>query len=240
MQFIPGAKLLSLLTILFSVAIDNARSCSCALSHPQEEFCSPSTDAVMLIKTRSAEKKWTKNVYFKNPDGKINYGMPPMIHYYTRIRKIFKLKDNTTGVSKDSDRLTIVTPSLGSLCGVELKPNTKYLVSGVIVDGKLDISLCSVLTKDWRWVSLVQKKNLRYLYETNCDCEILSNNDVEANQVVHTSCFWSKISEMGKCQERHSACILDKNSTTGGCKWQRNRHMKECMAEAKGLKQRLP
>lgn len=220
---------------LLVVFIDVTMSCSCISTHPQEKFCY--ADFVMQVtlkkegkpiykkyKTTVTRNGVTKEKFFKESRAE-------EIQFYATIHRIFKLTNATEGLlTPDTRRVHLYTPGSESLCGVELNVNTKYLISGTVYDGKLTLDICTSWLSPWAWVSKIQRKNLQSRYADNCECQIVTVpflNDKSANSA---SCLFKSFGMYKDCYERESACILDKNSSTGECKWHNNKHMKKCRA----------
>jgi len=64
-----------------------------------------------------------------------------------------------------------VTAGSSSMCGVDLKLEETYLITGKVVAGQASINLCNYITP-WAHLSVRQKKGFRLLYRQGCSCEV--------------------------------------------------------------------
>lgn len=220
--------------------IDVVTGCSCMQGHPQTHFCE--ADFVMIVRLRGEGEviyKKEKVEMFNTTVSKNQVTIqryPVDMKYNVNILKVFKVNNNTFGFSKNSTVAEIHTGPNEAMCGITLAQRTKYLTAGYYYDGQLMISLCGWNTP-WAWVSKIQKKGLRSIYEKNCDCSAMnarfvSHKDVDV-KLGDNTCTWEPSRRDGECYERHSACVHDTNSSTGGCKWHRNQRLKQCREESK-------
>jgi hypothetical protein len=65
----------------------------------------------------------------------------------------------------------LVTAGSSSMCGVDLKPEETYLISGKVVAGQASINLCNYIIP-WAQTTVRQKKGFRLLYRQGCACEV--------------------------------------------------------------------
>ena len=65
----------------------------------------------------------------------------------------------------------LVTAGSSSMCGVDLRPEETYLITGKVVAGQASINLCNYITP-WAHLSVRQKKGFRLLYRQGCSCEV--------------------------------------------------------------------
>ncbi|KAL4225802.1 Metalloproteinase inhibitor 3 [Mactra antiquata] len=214
--------------ILFYI-IDGIQGCSCSRPHLQNNFCN--ADFVMKVRLRGeGEYQYKKTLV--NVDGSsepVEHRHPIGFIYNVKILNIYKLNENDAGLTINSSAAVIHTPPNDGLCKVDLSIRTKYLVTGTISDGELWIYLCSWGTP-WAWITKSQKKYLKFTYAKNCDCKPMEDF-YRGSTLDESKCYWKSNSRHGECYERHTACIIDKNSTTGGCKWHRNKRLRTCRAE---------
>jgi hypothetical protein len=65
----------------------------------------------------------------------------------------------------------LVTAGSSSMCGVDLRREETYLITGKVVAGQASINLCNYITP-WAHLSIRQKKGFRLLYRQGCSCEV--------------------------------------------------------------------
>lgn len=220
-----------LFVVLLIVAVSYTDGCSCLLSHKQDLYCN--SDFVLQVKVKHEEIIYAKREIF-TAENKSSIERHPVSRKYTvRIRKVFKIKENKLGLSKNSTGAVMHTPYHDATCGVELQPKQKYITAGYYSGDELSLNICGWV-EPWSKLSKMQKRHLRSLYETNCDCTVVN---IRANGHWQKSkneiCDWDAYSDDGDCYDRQSACIHNKNSVLGECKWQRNNHLKACRKEVK-------
>lgn len=223
--------LLSLVLCLI-VGIDYSIACTCTWSHAQEHFCK--ADYVMRIRLTSPERYIYKKYKVSEVDAATN-NTQSTIHrtllgkqYNVRVKKIYKITENTFGFTKNTTTAQLHTAASDSACGVRLEKMRDYLVSGFYASGKLHISLCGWV-KPWPWISKQQTKYLKLVYAANCDCEISDPYMPKEIHVKDRECQWEASQKTNECYERESACIHDSNSVTSACKWHRNFNLRECI-----------
>lgn len=222
--------------ILLIAAIDYSHGCSCLKSHKQEYYCQ--ADFVLQVKVKDEEVIYGKTeVVHTDPvtgENQSEIERNPVSRKYTvKIRKVFKVKENEFGLTRNSTVATMHTSYYDATCGVELKPTMKYITAGNFYEDQLSLNLCGWV-EPWSGLSKVQKRNLHSLYEDNCDCKVVN---IRANghwkKSKNELCDWDGFSDDGDCYDRESACVHNKNSVIGACKWHRNNRLKACRKEVK-------
>lgn len=230
-----------LLLLIAATSVSHIEACSCLQSHLQSLYCD--ADFVMQVRLRGPPEEIYRKEETEDFDETSNSYRTfinrrvTAIKYNVKIRQIYKLKDNSTGLDKNSTVTEIFTGPNDGLCGVRLFERTNYLLSGKYYNGALHIDICSSIASPWSFITKMQKKGLRFTYKRSCDCNIQNINYVD--EVDPKACVWDPRKVDGNCYERQTACILDKNSSTGGCKWQRNGKLKACRLDAKS-RRKLP
>lgn len=66
-----------------------------------------------------------------------------------------------------------MTAGSSSLCGVDLRPEETYLITGKVFAGQASINLCNYITP-WAHLTVRQKKGFKLLYRHGCSCEVRS------------------------------------------------------------------
>ncbi|KAL3852537.1 hypothetical protein ACJMK2_016163 [Sinanodonta woodiana] len=222
-----------ILVILLVAAVDCSSACSCAQSHKQDHFCR--AEFVAKVHVKKEEIVYKKQEYVvKDEETEMNITKvdryPILRKYHLRITKFFKGKEME---QQSNNSLTYVQTSYyDSLCGVELKPRTKYLISGFASqDGVLQISLCSWV-EPWNSLTVREKKGVQYLYKKNCDCKVQISHGpmfIESASDVGKSCLWNVATDPDQCYDRHSICVRDINA--GECRWSKNKYFRNCIKE---------
>lgn len=217
--------------VLFLVTIGYSDGCSCLKSHKQELYCH--SDFVLQVKVKDEEIIYAKREIVISENETMIDRHPVSRKYTVRIRKVFKIKENNLGLSKNSTVATMHTAYHDATCGVELQPKVKYITAGHYYEDELSLNLCGWV-EPWSQLSKMQKRHLRSLYENNCDCLVVN---IRANghwqKSKDETCDWDGYSEDGDCYDKESACVHNKNSVLGECKWQRNSRLKACRKEVK-------
>ncbi|WAR25042.1 TIMP3-like protein [Mya arenaria] len=215
-----GMLLYSLLALVAGVT--SVLACSCGYSHPQDTFCS--VDFVFLGWLRS-------NVKETEPNGSMTK------KYEVTIRKVFKARPNDFGFNENMTVGILYTASHDSLCGVEfLEKRVKFLFTGSYVDSQLNIDICTTIGSygqgpmPWAWVSKMQRKYLNRIYRENCECVVFDTSPYAYNSPhsSNSTCKWDSRGDHSECYERQTACIKDRKSHLGDCKWHNNPKMKAC------------
>lgn len=225
-----------LMVILLMGVVDRGQGCSCLKAHKQEYYCR--ADFVLQVKVKAEEIIYRKTEIVhtdpKTYENKTEIERYPMSRKYTvRVKKVFKIKENQLGLTRNSSIATMYTSYYDATCGVQLQPNKKYITAGHFYDGQLSLDLCGWV-EPWSGLSKGQKRNLKSLYETHCDCKVVN---IQANghwkRSKNEICDWDGFSDDGDCYDKHSACVHNKNSVLGECKWHRNTPLKTCRKEVK-------
>jgi hypothetical protein len=89
----------------------------------------------------------------------------------------------------------LVTAGSSSMCGVDLRPEETYLITGKVVAGQASINLCNYITP-WTDLTVRQKKGFRLLYRQGCLCEVRCLPGHEPNlrkEVAHALGLWVKL-----------------------------------------------
>ncbi|XP_028661255.1 metalloproteinase inhibitor 3-like [Erpetoichthys calabaricus] len=192
--------LLGGLVLLCSYRLDKlTEACSCALSHPQDAYCSSD----IVIRAKVVGKKLLKD----GPFGTMRYTVKQM--------KMYK------GFNKMKHVQYIHTDASESLCGVKFEMNKyQYLITGRVYDGKVYTGLCNFNEK-WDRLTLAQRKGLNHRYQLGCNCRIKPCYSLPCFVTSKNECLWTDLlSYIGYPghQSRHYTCIQQKE---GFCSWYR-------------------
>uniref|UniRef100_A0A8C9TZI8 TIMP metallopeptidase inhibitor 4 n=1 Tax=Scleropages formosus TaxID=113540 RepID=A0A8C9TZI8_SCLFO len=93
-------------------------------------------------------------------------------------------------------------------------------MGNMLSDGKVSVGLCD-LVEPWDNLSMSQKKNLNYRYQSGCDCRIATCNSVPCATTEDGECLWTDWlldNSLSGEQARHFACV---KRTDGSCSWYR-------------------
>lgn len=217
--------------VLLIVAVGCADGCTCLLQHKQDLYCN--ADFVLQVKVKHEEIIYAKKEVFTAENQSSIERYPVSRKYTVRVRKVFKIKENNLGLSKNSTGAVMHTAIHDATCGVELQVKKKYITAGHYSNDQLSLNLCGWV-EPWEWLSKMQKRHLRSMYETNCDCTVVNiHTNGHWKRSQSDICEWDAYSDDGDCYNRQSACKHNKNTVLGECKWQRNGHLKACRKEVK-------
>ncbi|KAG9483652.1 hypothetical protein GDO78_009528 [Eleutherodactylus coqui] len=150
----PFTHTLLCCALLFLTLKELTEACSCASSHPQQQFCS--ADVVMRARVMGEKT-------VSSPDS-----IDSIKQIEIKVMKFFKVYD------KMKDIQYVYTPSESSVCGVTLVNKKEYLLGGAIYDGKVRIYLCG-LNILWEELTDFQKDSISQPhigYQSGCECKV--------------------------------------------------------------------
>ncbi|XP_076686953.1 tissue inhibitor of metalloproteases [Andrena cerasifolii] len=199
-----------LLIALALAPVQRVLGCSCMLSHPQTLFCNSDYVAVVRVK-------------------RVKLVSEHEIAYNVKVNKVFK-QWNTINPDEFSKQNILWSPSMSGMCGVHLRLGDTYLVSGMIIEGKIGLSLCSNPMR-WADVTSRQRKGYRGLYHRGCACEIgytpWWRKGAVLESVGRKQCLWESSPGPQDCQEKYGVCMAG----PGGCSWTPSVPYKNCIRE---------
>ncbi|XP_068630534.1 tissue inhibitor of metalloproteinase [Battus philenor] len=185
-----------LLLVLVAASWRAADSCSCAPEHPQTHFCK--SDFVIVGRVQKI---------FRVNDSHDAYKV--------KIRNIYK---TTPKAAKVLESGRLVTPSMESLCNVNLEPRETYVITGQIVYSQAFIHSCGYINK-WRDVTPRQRKGFRLLYKQGCDCKV---RVTRRRTKSPNTC----VTNYDNCFERNGICLHDRERR---CRWTRAPALTRCL-----------
>eukprot|EP00794_Sanderia_malayensis_P006775 gene6775-7538_t len=209
-------------------------SCSCYPYHPQEIFCSTNTDFVIKAVVVSG-----KHGHERNTSSPLRgmYGLGYTYNTYItkifkghdKLKSIFMLKNshnNNTKKFKPRRQKAIIHTGLTSgTCRVNLKPGTKYLLSGAISDSViLNVGTCD-LVKPFKKLSALERAGVRGAYD--CRCQLKKCPIDQVCQRTANTCEWNvkhviALTEM-QCDMKYRACkMVDEK-----CSWKEDQNKYE-------------
>ncbi|XP_069592879.1 metalloproteinase inhibitor 4 [Ranitomeya imitator] len=183
-------------TLFFLTLKELTEACSCANSHPQQQFCS----SKFVIRARVIGEKM-----IPSPN---SFGAT--IQYEIKMIKMFKGFDNVTDIN------FVYTSAESSLCGITLE-RKEYLLTGSYYDGRVSIGICW-LNVFWSSLSHFQIKSLTQPdigYQRGCDCKIKYCVMESYDNLAPNECpciGW----QQSQILEREHACIKRRDGT---CSW---------------------
>ena len=80
----------------------------------------------------------------------------------------------------------LYTPSVDSLCGIQLEIGETYVVAGRVYEGKPRLNLCNLAMR-WSEVTKRQRKGFKGLYAKGCICDVSSTVPLLIRPRDHTS-----------------------------------------------------
>ncbi|XP_023727708.1 tissue inhibitor of metalloproteinase isoform X1 [Cryptotermes secundus] len=203
--------------LLVAVSVNMASACSCMMSHPQTHACR--ADFVIVARV--------KKVLVRDLMSRV---------YKVKIKREFKMSEKASVLLK-SGRL--VTAGTSSMCGVDLRPEETYLITGKVVAGQASINLCNYITP-WTDLTVRQKKGFRLLYRQGCLCEITDCpwwRRCPKESLMAESCLWetsiNSDSSLPDCQANHGICM---KTPSGNCGWSTDKKYRECMKNRRRIR----
>ncbi|XP_064486262.1 tissue inhibitor of metalloproteinase-like [Ornithodoros turicata] len=184
-------------------------ACSCYYFHPQEHYCTADFVALVTVNEQRDMDNYTK-----------------MQSYYVIVHRLFKAnKDSVEGLSKG----IIWTPANDAVCGITLKTNRKYLITGSSDRSKPKVSLCNY-HQEWNALTRKQKKGFQRLYRNGCNCTVrVYHSGRDANR----HCLW-ETSDSLDCQSKEAICVP--SHVKPGCIWLGGQRYRECMKKRRRMK----
>ncbi|GFG34319.1 hypothetical protein Cfor_08945 [Coptotermes formosanus] len=203
--------------LLVAASINMASACSCMMSHPQTHYCQ--ADFVIVARVKKVLE----------PDELSRV-------YKVKIKKDFKMTQKARIVLKEG---RLVTSGSSSMCGVDLRPEETYLVTGRVVAGQAYINLCNYITP-WAHITIRQKKGLRLLYHQGCSCAVIDCpwwKRCPKDKRMSDACLWetslSSDSSLTDCQANHGICM---KTPSGHCDWSTDKKYRECMKNRRRMR----
>ncbi|XP_063216914.1 metalloproteinase inhibitor 3 [Bacillus rossius redtenbacheri] len=203
------------LVLLGALGYSSVLACSCMLEHSQTHACT--ADFVIVARVKKV---------FMSDHTKI---------YKVKVKKEFKMQEKARAALKAGK---LATAAGSSMCGLDLKRDETYLVTGRVVAGQARVSLCGY-TRPWKELTARQRKGFRLLYRQGCSCQIVhcpwwrdcSNATLSGDSgALGDACRWetSMLSDhtLPDCQEQHAVCL---RTASGACAWAADKHYKGCM-----------
>lgn len=178
-----------------------AAPCSCELHHPQQHVCD--ADYVVFARVR----RFTTTV-----DGQQAYKV--------RVKRIVKGSEKVELMLQKG-----LLYALPGTCEAGLLPRTSYVISGYVAGSKPWVSLCN-FASPVRNLTPKMKKGFRLLYQSGCDCQILSCHHYKSCPRASYFCSWSTSRHHQDCQGRQSVCL---RGPEGRCEWLQGRLYRRCM-----------
>ncbi|KAG7468711.1 metalloproteinase inhibitor 2-like [Solea senegalensis] len=186
------------LAILCVWQAEVAETCRC-MRHPQEQFCT--ADVVLKAKVLGGLKVV-----------KTKHESLSMKGY--NIKQLKSFKGNCITIH------TIYTFTSSSLCGISLKYNTEYLLSGSFLDGRLHVSSCD-LVREWDTLSDSQREGVVSQYEQGCGCKITHCYSSPCAASSSAECLWgnepTEIKLFGKRTIGYT-CTMKSDKSCAWCK----------------------
>ncbi|KAG7171007.1 Metalloproteinase inhibitor 3-like [Homarus americanus] len=112
-----------------------------------------------------------------------------------------------------------------SSCEAKLKTRTSHIITGNVSAGKPWLTLCN-FAAPMRSLTPKMKKGFRLLYQSGCDCSIMSCHFWERCPKASFFCAWETSREKFDCQGRQSMCLRGPDGT---CDWLRGHTYRTCM-----------
>ncbi|KAL7634221.1 UNVERIFIED_CONTAM: hypothetical protein RMT77_015551 [Armadillidium vulgare] len=203
---------IAILSLLSCVLFSNVEGCTCNMKHPQQHVCE--ADFVLAVRVRRPTT---------TSDG--------LTAYKIRVKRIFKISEKAQlALSKK------VIYTIPGQCEVRLERKTSYVIAGDVEGGKPWISACS-FAQPWRNLAPKMKKGIKLLYQTGCDCPIVSCHWWDRCPPGNFFCPWETTREEEDCQAKHGVCL---RRPDGSCSWLGGRLYRTCMKSRTKSSKGLP
>lgn len=221
---------LQLFLAVFVALCCRAEGCSCYARHPQEIFCSKSTDFVVKAVVVSGKHIYRQNISLteKRFSGLAYYNtyITKVYRGHDALKKTFFPKNNSETFNPRRQKVIMYTSASSGTCGVYLQPGTKYLLSGTISNSKLKVGTCDLVVP-FHELSRQQRAGIRGAYDCRCSlkrCPIGQFCDIPAG-----SCEWGghSLGKEIKCDMKHRACKKIGNE----CLWLEDQKYERCITQ---------
>jgi len=204
--------------LLVAASINMASACSCMMSHPQTHYCL--ADFVIVARVKKVLE----------PDAMSRV-------YKVKIKKDFRMNQKARILLKEG---RLVTAGSSSMCGVDLRPEETYLITGKVVAGQASINLCNYITP-WAHLSVRQKKGFRLLYRQGCSCEVINCpwwRHCAKERLMSGACLWgtslNSDPSLPDCHANHGICM---KTPSGKCDWSTDKKYRECMKNRRRIRE---
>lgn len=141
---------------------------------------------------------------------------PIFVHYNLHVTKIFKGKEkinNVTSLKTNSNfKISVHTSQAGAQCGTHLTKGKKYLISGRIFNGQLQINHCDWV-KDFGKLSRQVKHGIHGKYD--CKCQV--GTCIDGYCDIVNGCKWNVLwnQPADECTQNYRMCEQVDNT----CQW---------------------
>lgn len=183
------------------VLVPPAMPCSCLNRHPQQHVCE--ADFVVMARVR-----------------RVTETLDGLTAYKVRIKRLLKASEKVQLILQKGLIYTIP-----GTCESELESRTSYVITGNVEASKPWTNICHFV-KPWKSLSPKMKKGFRLLYQSGCDCPIMSCHFWQSCPKASFFCAWETSTEMDDCQGRHAVCLRGPDGT---CGWLGGRLYRTCM-----------
>jgi hypothetical protein len=142
-------KLLLVINIVSIIELNSfADCCSCYSKPPEEHYCSSDFVALIIARSRIADKDYHKLVY-----------------YDFDLWRIYRTRNNASNEALIKRKL--YTQKHDSLCGIDLSLGQPYVISGHVIGRKARISVCDY-HELWNDMSIEQENSFISGYKNSC------------------------------------------------------------------------
>lgn len=179
----------------------------------------------------SEGRQWKQNI--SREDEHI-FGLNYYSSYITKIfkgekvlREILVPENQTASFNPRHQKAIIFTPSSSGTCGVTLKKGTKYLLTGIVLQGKIKISLCDWIAPFYS-LSRQQRIGIKGGYDCGCKLDKCPNGqplcEMQPNTCEWNERFATTLTELA-CDRQHRMC----KSFNGKCLWFEDAFYEPCI-----------
>ncbi|XP_052679999.1 metalloproteinase inhibitor 3-like [Crassostrea angulata] len=145
-------KRLAIICVVLVCVFTYNEACTCARTHPQEQFC----NSDFVVRARILRRTVTDSTEFEN------------VFYTVLIRQNYKRRQYPIRPPVQS----IYTASQSASCGASFVIGREYIISGSIQNNRWRTSLCS-FNRETSSLNQFQRNALNFgYYRNNCSCNI--------------------------------------------------------------------
>ena len=179
----------------------------------------------------SEKRQFKQNI---SHEDEIIFGLNYYNSYITKIfkgekilRKIVLPENQTSSFNPLYQKAMLFTASSSGTCGVTLRKGVKYLLTGSVTRGRVEISICDWVAPFYT-LSRLQKFGIKGGYDCSCKLDECPDGkplcEMPSNKCEWNRRFGTNLTELA-CDLEHRMC----KSIKGKCLWFEDAHYEPCI-----------